>query len=91
MLSDELLDDDRWVERAASLHEVVQQSRQDDLRNFEQEVDVLGESGTAAKHVRQTADERVADPAGVERLSQRFDDPYGIGRQEVGVNVHGVR
>ncbi len=85
-----MLDDDRRVERAAPLDEVVQQSWQDDLRNFEQEVDILGESGATAKHERQSADERIANRSGVERLGQRFDGPYGIAWQEVGVNVHDV-
>src|SRR5208337_672953 len=68
MLSDELLDDDRRVERAAPLDEVVQQSGQDNLRNFQQKIDILGEPGTAAKHECQPADERIADRSGVERL-----------------------
>ena len=61
------------------------------LRNFEQEVDILGIPGTAAKHERQPANERVADRSGVERLGHRLDGLDGIARQEVGVNVHGVR
>ena len=32
------------------LDEVVQQAGQRDLRHIEQEVDILGESGTTAKH-----------------------------------------
>ena len=65
-------------------------SPEDDLRNFEQEVDILGESGTTAKHDRLSADERIANRSGVERLGQRFDGPYGIAWQEVGVNLHDV-
>ena len=68
-------------ESESSFHEVAQQFRQDILRNFEQEVDVLGEPGTAAKHERESADERVTDRSGVERLRQRLDGPYGIARQ----------
>ena len=91
MLPNVLLDDDRRVERETPFDQVVEQAGQDDLRDIEQEVDILGESGTAAQHERQSADERVADRPGVERLGERFDGPHGFVGEEPAVSVHGVR
>jgi len=91
MLLDESFDDDGWVELESSFNEVAQQFRQENLRNFEEEVDVLGESGTAADRESEPADERVADRSGAKRIGQRRDGSHGFARQKLGVNVHGVR
>ena len=70
ILPDVLLDNEGRVERETPLDEVIQQSGQDDLRDVEQEVGILSEPGTAAKHECQSANQCVTDRAGVERLGQ---------------------
>ena len=92
MLSDELLDDDR-PGRACKPRSTRSSSKPGNT--------ICGTSsrkstswvnrGRPRSTRRQPADQRIADRSGVERLGQRFDGPYRIVRQEVGVNVHGVR
>lgn len=48
VMPDELLDDRLAVERESTIHELIEQAGQGDLRNVEQNVDVLSETRPAA-------------------------------------------
>jgi hypothetical protein len=53
--------DDRRIKREAAIDEILEQTRQGNLGNIHQKVDVLSESRSAAHRDRQSTDESMAD------------------------------
>jgi hypothetical protein len=88
VLTDIRGDDHHRVEREAPLDQVVEQAGQVDLRDVDQEVDVLGGSLASSQGGRQPADERMADRSGRERLGDRRDGPIQFVGQEAAINSH---
>ena len=70
MVPRELLDDLTGVERESPIVQAVEQGRQGDLRDIDQQIDVLRVPGTGPEPRGQSADQGVGDAGPGQHLDQ---------------------
>ena len=81
MLLNKLPNDRVTIECKASLHKFIENARQGKLRDFQEDVDILGKPWSAPEHRGQATEQGVANVVLLEYLAENLDSSDEISGQ----------